>query len=344
MFRRTFTLIVLLYAITLSAQNEVKGVIIDKSTDFPIIGATVLIKDTSIGTTTDFDGNFILPNVPDGATLVFSYLGFVSLELVVNNNEISIYLEPSISELDEVVLVGYGTQAKKEVTGAVSVLGSKDIEKLNPVRVEQAMQGQVAGVTVTSASGSPGSGSNIRIRGISTNGDSRPLIMVDGNIIEDLSVINPNDIKSINILKDATAGIYGVQGANGVILIETKTGRKNTPIRVNIDSYYGFQNTSKKVDLIDNAYDYATLINNAAVNGGSRIKYNTVENRRLVFGLKDPVNPIETFTDWQDAVFETAAIHNTNVGFSGGTWRVFRTYLWNGAKYDRFFESGTARL
>ena len=194
MFKRTFTLIVLLYAITLSAQNEVKGVIIDKSTDFPIIGATVLIKDTSIGTTTDFDGNFILPNVPDGATLVFSYLGFVSLELVVNNNEISIYLEPSISELDEVVLVGYGTQAKKEVTGAVSVLGSKDIEKLNPVRVEQAMQGQVAGVTVTSASGSPGSGSNIRIRGISTNGDSRPLIMVDGNIIEDLSVINPNDI------------------------------------------------------------------------------------------------------------------------------------------------------
>jgi len=330
MFRSTFTLIVLLYAITLSAQNEVKGVIIDKSTDFPIIGATVLIKDTSIGTTTNFDGNFILPNVPDGATLVFSYLGFVSQELVVNNNDISIYLEPSISELDEVVLVGYGTQAKKEVTGAVSVLGSKDIEKLNPVRVEQAMQGQVAGVTVTSASGSPGSGSNIRIRGISTNGDSRPLIMVDGNIIEDLSVINPNDIKSINILKDATAGIYGVQGANGVILIETKTGRKNTPIRVNIDSYYGFQNTSKKVDLIENAYDYATLINNAAVNGGSRIKYNTLENRRLVFGLKDPVNPIETFTDWQDAVFETAAIHNTNVGFSGGTEKLAYSF---GASY-----------
>ena len=330
MFRRTFSLIVLLHAITLSAQNEVKGVIIDKSTDFPIIGATVLIKDTSIGTTTDFDGKFILPNVPEGATLVFSYLGFVSQELVVNNNDISIYLEPSISELDEVVLVGYGTQAKKEVTGAVSVLGSKDIEKLNPVRVEQAMQGQVAGVTVTSASGSPGSGSNIRIRGISTNGDSRPLIMVDGNIIEDLSVINPNDIKSINILKDATAGIYGVQGANGVILIETKTGRKNTPIRVNIDSYYGFQNTSKKVDLIDNAYDYATLINNAAVNGGSRIKYNTVENRRLVFGLKDPVNPIETFTDWQDAVFETAAIHNTNAGFSGGTEKLAYSF---GASY-----------
>ena len=154
--------------------------------------------------------------------------------------------------------------------------------------------------------------------------------MVDGNIIEDLSVINPNDIKSINILKDATAGIYGVQGANGVILIETKTGRKNTPIRVNIDSYYGFQNTSKKVDLIDNTYDYATLINNAAVNGGSRIKYNTVENRRLVFGLKDPVNPIETFTDWQDAVFETAAIHNTNVGFSGGTEKLAYSF---GASY-----------
>ena len=178
--------------------------------------------------------------------MVFSYLGYITQEVVPDGANVTIFLEPSVSELSEVVLVGYGTQAKKEVTGAVSVLGSSEIEKLNPVRVEQALQGQVAGVNVTSASGSPGSGSNIRIRGISTNGDSRPLIMVDGNIIEDLSVINPNDMKSINILKDATAGIYGVQGANGVILIETKTGRKNTPIRVNVDSYFGFQKTLVK--------------------------------------------------------------------------------------------------
>ena len=154
--------------------------------------------------------------------------------------------------------------------------------------------------------------------------------MVDGNIIEDLSVINPNDIKSINILKDATAGIYGVQGANGVILIETKTGRKNTPIRVNVDSYFGFQNTSKRVDLIDNAYDYANYVNNASINGRGRKKYNTVENRRLVFGLNDPNNPLETFTDWQDEVFQTAIIHDTNVGFNGGTEKLAYSF---GASY-----------
>ena len=108
---------------------------------------------------------------------------------------------------------------------------------------------------------------NIRIRGISTNGDSRPLILVDGNIIEDLSVINPNDIKSVNVLKDATAGIYGVLAANGVILIETKTGRKNSDIRVSVDSYIGFQTTTKKIDLIDNVYDYANYVNGAAING-----------------------------------------------------------------------------
>ena len=330
MLRNAIVLILSMHSIALIAQLQVNGAIIDKSTSTPIIGATVVIKNTNKGTTTDFDGNFSLANVPEDAVLVFSYLGYISQEVEVTNEKLTIYLEPSISELSEVVLVGYGSQAKKEVTGAVAVLGSNEIEKLNPVRVEQAIQGQVAGVTITSASGSPGSGSNIRIRGISTNGDSRPLIMVDGNIIEDLSVINPNDIKSINILKDATAGIYGVQGANGVILIETKSGLKNTPIRVNIDSYFGFQNTSKKVDLINNAYDYATFINNASVNGGGRIKYNTVENRKLVFGLKDPNNPLETFTDWQDAVFKTAMILDTNVGFNGGTEKLAYSF---GASY-----------
>ena len=330
MFKKAFALTFFFYAFNLSAQVDIKGIIIDKSNNLPIIGATVILKNTNKGTTTDFDGNFILSNVPDNSTLVFSYLGYITQEVVPDGTNFTIYLEPSVSELSEVVLVGYGTQAKKEVTGAVSVLGSSEIEKLNPVRVEQALQGQVAGVNVTSASGSPGSGSNIRIRGISTNGDSRPLIMVDGNIIEDLSVINPNDIKSINILKDATAGIYGVQGANGVILIETKTGRKNTPIRVNVDSYFGFQNTTKRVDLIDNAYDYANYVNNASINGRGRKKYNTVENRRLVFGLNDPNNPLETFTDWQDEVFETAIIHDTNVGFNGGTEKLAYSF---GASY-----------
>mgnify|MGYP001391799649 FL=1 len=151
--------------------------------------------------------------------------------------------------LDEIVVIGYGSQRKKEVTGAVSVLDAKSIERLNPVRAEQAIQGQVPGVNITSQSGSPGSGFNIRIRGITTNGDNAPLILVDGNRIVDLNAINPNDIATINIIKDATAGIYGVLAANGVILITTKSGGKNTDLTFQLSSYAGLQQTSKKIDL-----------------------------------------------------------------------------------------------
>lgn len=304
---------------TIFAQKNLQGNVVDQETGDPLPGVSIILLDQGKGATTDFDGNYELI-VNQGDVISFSYIGFETQQITIGNQDrLDIQLSPEQNELEEIVVVGYGIQRKKEVTGAVSVLGSKAIEKINPVRVEQALQGQVAGVNITSASGSPGAGSNIRIRGISTNGDSRPLILVDGNIIEDLSVINPNDIKSINILKDATAGIYGVQGANGVILIETKTGRKNSPIQVSLDTYYGMQDTSKKVDLIDNAYDYATYVNNASLNGGGRVKFYPIENTRLVFNLTDPNNPIETFTDWQDAVFENAAIHSTNVSFNGGT-------------------------
>ncbi|MEK9602966.1 MAG: carboxypeptidase-like regulatory domain-containing protein, partial [Flavobacteriaceae bacterium] len=293
MFKKISLFFLLLNVFIISAQNEVKGIVIDQSTNSPIIGATVVIKNLTRGTTTDFDGNFTLTNVPEGSTLIFSYLGFVTQELVLSSNEIiSISLKPSISELSEVVLVGYGAQAKKEVTGAVSVIDEVKIQKLNPTRVEQAMQGQIPGVNVTSGSGSPGSGLNIRIRGVSTNGNNNPLILVDGNVIEDLSVINPNDIKSINILKDATAGIYGVRAANGVILIETKTGKKDTPLNFSFDAYYGLQQTSKKLDLLGPT-EYAKMVNDAS----------TAANRDPEFVLYP-----ETGTDWQDEVFSIAPI------------------------------------
>lgn len=163
--------------------------------------------------------------MPKGSILVFSYLGYKT-KVVVDKETMNTTLEESAEALDEIVVIGYGTQRKKEVTGAVSVIGSETIENLKPTRIEQALQGQVAGVNITASSGAPGAASNIRIRGISTNGNNNPLILVDGNVIEDLSVVNPSDIESINILKDATAGIYGVRGANGVILITTKSGRK----------------------------------------------------------------------------------------------------------------------
>ena len=165
------------------------------------------------------------------------------------------------------------------------------------------MQGQIPGVNVTSGSGSPGSGLNIRIRGVSTNGNNNPLILVDGNVIEDLSVINPNDIKSINILKDATAGIYGVRAANGVILIETKTGKKDTPLNFSFDAYYGLQQTSKKLDLLGPT-EYAKMVNDAS----------TAANRDPEFVLYP-----ETGTDWQDEVFSIAPIVDLNLNGNGGT-------------------------
>jgi len=292
-------LMTLAFAFTASAQNSTVSGTVKSSVDgLPLIGVNVIVKDSSTGAVSDFDGNFTITNVQPNATLVFTYIGFETKELLATAN-MDVSLDEDNESLDEIVVIGYGTQKKKEVTGAVTVLGSKAIEKLNPVRVEQALQGQVAGVNVTSNSGSPGAGSNIRIRGVSTNGDSRPLILVDGNRVGDLSAINPSDIKSINILKDATAGIYGVQAANGVILITTKSGRKNSELKFQFDSYTGIQQTSKKLDLL-NPTDFAIYVNDAA------------EDTEFF------VYP-QSGTDWQDEVFETAIISNVNLSASGGT-------------------------
>jgi TonB-linked SusC/RagA family outer membrane protein len=302
-----FKILCLFFFAYSGAQNiDISGNVQD-NTGFPIPGVNVLVKNSSKGAVTDFDGNFTVTDVKIGSTLSFSFIGYVTKEIVITNNaKLTIQLTEDLALLDEVVVVGYGTQRKKEVTGAVAVLDAAAIEKLNPQRIEQALQGQISGVNVTSSSGSPGSGSDIRIRGITTNGDNRPLILVDGNVIEDLSVVNPNDIKSINVLKDATAGIYGVRGANGVILITTKTGRKNSELKFQFDAYTGFQTTSKKIDLL-NPTDFAIYVNDAG-------------DKTSFF-----VYPKEG-TDWQDEVFENAAISNINFSGSGGTKKSAYTF------------------
>ncbi|WP_242203293.1 SusC/RagA family TonB-linked outer membrane protein [Aestuariivivens insulae] len=307
MRHKLFKILMLFFITYSSAQNlEIKGKVLDEG-GIPIPGVNILIKNTTKGTVTDFDGGFTMTDVASGTILSFSYIGYITKEVTVNDNtELTVVLEEDIAKLDEVVVVGYGTQRKKEVTGAVSVVDSEAIEKLNPQRVEQALQGQIAGVNVTASSGAPGSGSNIRIRGITTNGDNRPLILVDGNVIEDLSVINPNDIKSINVLKDATAGIYGVRGANGVVLITTKTGRKNSELKFQFDAYTGFQTTSKEIDLLD-PLNFAIYVNDAADN-----------TRYFVYPQEG--------TDWQDEVFRTAAISNVNFSGSGGTEKSAYTF------------------
>ncbi len=300
-----FKILTLFFVAFSSAQTvEVSGIVQDAS-GFPIPGANVLIKNTSKGTVTDFDGNFTLSNVDVGAVITFSYIGYITKEVTISGSDkLTIQLDEDIAKLDEVVVIGYGTQKKKEITGAVSVVGSETIEKLKPTRIEQALQGQVAGVNITSNSGSPGAAATISIRGVSTNGDSRPLILVDGNVVEDLSVVNPSDIASMNILKDATAGIYGVRAANGVILITTKTGRKEMPLTIEYNGYVGFQQTTRKMPVL-NATEYGAYINEAFVSGGKTPPFTNLSE--LGIG-----------TDWQDEVFQSAPIHSHNIAFKGG--------------------------
>lgn len=204
--------------------SSVTGQVTDSQTKEALPGVNVRIKGTSTGSITDLDGNFRLQASPED-TLILSFVGYLSEVVPVGNRtNIAIALKSDLQTLSEVVVVGYGTAKKKELTGAVSVVNGEAIESLNPTRLEQALQGQVAGVNITSASGSPGGALNIRIRGLSTNGDNNPLVLVDGirYSTEGLAALNPNDIESINVLKDATAGIYGVQAANGVVLLRPK--------------------------------------------------------------------------------------------------------------------------
>ncbi|MDP5230520.1 MAG: TonB-dependent receptor [Cellulophaga sp.] len=301
-----FVSIFLTMASSWSQDFEIKGTVKDATLNDFLPGVNVVVRNQTRGTTTDFDGNFTIDKIKVGDVLVISYLGYTTKEITIKNSDfLTIMLTEDVSALSEVVVVGYGTQTKKEITGAVSVVDAQTIEELNPTRIEQALQGQVAGVQITPESGSPGSGSSIRIRGISTNGDARPLILVDGNVIEDLSVINPGDIESINVLKDATAGIYGVRAANGVILITTKTGKRNTDLKFSYDMFGGFQQTSRKIPVL-NATEYALITNEAFAAGGQAIPFPDVS--RLGEG-----------TNWQDEVFQNAPIINHNLTLSGGT-------------------------
>lgn len=287
------------------AWQRVEGQVLDALDGSGIPGANVLVKGTSTGTTTDFDGNFVLTDLPEDATLVISFIGYEKKEVVVGNQtQLTITMDLDIAQLSEVVVIGYGTTTQKELTGSVSVVDGEQISKLKPTRVEQALQGQTPGLQISSQSGSPGGGFNIRVRGVTTNGDNSPLILVDGVRYDDLATLNPNNIESINVLKDASAGIYGVQGANGVILITTKSGTKNTKPTLSVNSYYGIQETSRSIPLL-NATEYALLVNEAHVNGGQQPPFTDLSG-------------LGAGTDWQNKVFDQAPIMDHNLTLTGG--------------------------
>jgi TonB-linked SusC/RagA family outer membrane protein len=268
---------------------------------------SVSVKGQNKGVKTDFDGRYELNDVNSGDTLSFFFIGYKRYETIVSQSGVmDVQLVSEARDLGEVMVVGYGEVSTKELTGAAAKVNGEDVEKMNVSRMDQALQGQVAGVNISTNSGSPGGSSSIRIRGLSTFGDNDPLILVDGVVYdsEGLNALNPSDIKSINVLKDATAGIYGVRAANGVILIETKQGRLNSKPKVEYNGYYGIQSTARKLDLL-NAREYAIIKNEMFGSSGQPIPFNNTE--------------LGEGTDWQNQVFTNSPVQSHNLSLSGGT-------------------------
>ncbi|MBN2520083.1 MAG: TonB-dependent receptor [Bacteroidales bacterium] len=265
----TFILIIGFCAVLNAQEITVKGKVTSASDGMVLPGVNVLITGTTTGTVTDVDGNYALEVPGTEAELLFSYVGYVSQTIKVGDQTIiNVVLEEETKELDEIVVIGYGVQKKKLSTGANLNVKGEDIQALNTTSSIDALKGLSPGVSITQNNGVPGSGNKIFIRGIGTTGNYNPLYIVDGIAVGDIDYLSPSDIESIDVLKDAaSAAIYGSRGANGVILVTTKKGQKNTDPIVNYSAYYGWQNVYKGPELL-NAQEYSEVLNRANINAG----------------------------------------------------------------------------
>jgi TonB-linked SusC/RagA family outer membrane protein len=294
----------------LYAQNvDVSGKVTSKTTGEPLAGATILAKGTKKFTVTGATGEFSLSVPAKGTVLVVSYIGMEILEYTVSNisGPIAISLQENADQnLTDVVVVGYGTQKVTKVSGAISTVKSADIEKLNPVRTEEALQGRASGVNVIQG-GSPGSKPTVLIRGIPSFSGTDPVVIIDGvpQTLTDLNSINPIDIESINVLKDAaTTAIYGVKGGNGVIVVTTKSGRKNQKTEISLSANYGIQEVMNTIGML-NATEYAAMINEGS----------TVAGGNVIF---PDLSGIGVGTNWQNEIFQTAPVQTYNLSARGG--------------------------
>jgi len=283
----------------------IKGTILDID-GIPIIGVNVIEKGTTNGAVSDFDGNYTIKVANNNATLAFSYIGYATKEILVNNQTtINVVLEESINELESVVVVGYGTVKKSDLTGSVSSVTTKEINTSQTVSIAQAIQGRAAGVTVAKTSGQPGSTPTVRIRGIGTFNNANPLYIVDGVPINDITNINMADAASVEILKDASAtAIYGSRGSNGVILITTKKGTKKKTV-ISYNTYAGIEDRIDNLDVL-NAEQWATIYNEGLVNDGDPIDQS----------LANP-SSLPSF-NWKDAAYRNGYIQNHQISASGG--------------------------
>lgn len=287
-------------------QNTVTGIISDAERSEPIIGATILVKGTDTGTITDIDGNYSI-KAGSSDTLLVSYIGYLAQEIALNGrSSLDVILSLDNVQLDEVVVVGYGRQKKRLVSGAISQVSNEEIKAAPILRVEQALQGRTPGVQVTNQSGQPGDEPTVRVRGIGTTGNAKPLYIVDGLAVGGIDYLNPGDIETIDVLKDAaSAAIYGARAANGVVLITTKSGSAGK-MTLSYDGYYGVQNAARTLDMLD-ADQYKMLMNEGARNAGLTEPFDLLE-----------ISPHNT--NWQDALFVSNApmqSHQISVGGGG---------------------------
>ena len=322
--------------IVIGTQNIFSQVVVTGTVtgedDTPIPGVTVFIKGTTGGTTTDFDGNYELQNVYEGNVIQYSYVGMVTEERIFSGSRtINIILKENITDLEQVVVVGYGESSKKDLTSAVSTISAETLEKQTIPNIDQGIQGLVSGVTVTRSSGQPGGAVSIRVRGItSVTGTNEPLYIIDGvnvnnastesfdfsrfggtggqTAVSPLSALNPNDIESITVLKDASAAaIYGAQASNGVILITTKRGKAGKA-KISYETYGGIQTVPKLLDMM-NLREYAVYTNAA--------RQSVTVNQPPLAQFENP-NLLGEGTDWQEAVFRAAPIISHQLSISGG--------------------------
>jgi TonB-linked SusC/RagA family outer membrane protein len=303
----------------LRAQNlSVSGTVRDNESN-PVVGASVVVKGATVGVTTDANGGYTI-STPADATLVFSFLGLATREeAVAGRGRVDVTLSESDQSLEEVVVVGYGTQRKANLTGSVSQIDSKVLASRPIQNVSTAIQGLMTGVTSLYAQGRPGQdGATIRVRGVGTLNTADPYILIDGVQTGTMNSIDPNDIESISVLKDASsAAIYGSKASNGVILITTKRGKAGTP-RVSYNGYVGIQTPTQMVERLS-SYDYGRLYNQVLEEGGKEPKWKPEELQKLKDG-SDPYNYPNT--DWYDLAYRNGFQHQHNVNVSGGAEKV----------------------
>ena len=317
-------LIVLLFTMqavfgTLSAK-PISGKVTSATDGEPLIGATIQVRGDKNGVVTDFDGNYTI-QAEQGQTLVFSYVGYLTKTVKVGAaSTIDVALDEDRQSLDEVVVIGYGVQKKKLVTGATVQVKGENVAKLNTTNPLQALQGQTPGMTIISESGQPGEGLKVNIRGLGTTGSSGPLYIIDG-VRGDISTLNPADIESIDVLKDAaSAAIYGSQSANGVVLVTTKSGKEGRAV-VSFDGYYGWQWAPRKTKML-NAKQYMTIMDEQNINSGGAPYdwYGLKEDGTPKYASIFDENGNVYDTDWVDQMFKDAAqTYSANLGVTGGS-------------------------